>query len=273
MAKEAIKAYETIILERDGDLATLTLNRPEKLNATTDQMFIDIHDALRTLYADESLLVLIVTGAGRGFCAGADIGERQLSWAEDLRSKPRRVIPEYRVERNHDIQYLMRDLPQVAIASVNGPAIGFGNCLQVVCDLRIASDKATFGHQFVRMGLTPGIGSTWKLPRVVGLPKAAEMMFTGKIYNAQEAKEMGLVNWVVAHDKLQEETDKLARLIAGHPPIALRAAKLLLSYSMENDLPSQVLLERWAALTHETNDHLEAVKAFLEKRKPVFTGE
>jgi enoyl-CoA hydratase/carnithine racemase len=210
---------------------------------------------------------------GRAFCAGADIGERQLKWAEELRSKPRRVIPEYRPERNPDIQYLMRDLPQIAIASVNGPAIGFGNCLQVVCDLRIASDEATFGHQFVRMGLTPGIGSTWKLPRVVGLAKAAEMMFTAKIYNAKEAKEMGLVNWVVPHDKLQEETDKLAKLIAGHPPVALRAAKLLLSYTLENDLATQVLLERWAALTHETDDHLEAVKAFLEKRNPNFTGK
>lgn len=273
MPKETIKKYKTVTLEREDNVATLTLNRPEKLNATTGQMFVELHDALKTLYADESLLVLIVTGAGRAFCAGADIGQRQLQWAEELRSKPRRIIPEYRAERNPDIQYLMRDLPQVAIASVNGPAIGFGNCLQVVCDLRIASDKATFGHQFVRMGITPGIGSTWRLPRVIGLAKAAEMMFTGKIYNAQEAKEMGLVNWVVPHDTLQEETDKLARLIAGHPPIALRAAKLLLSYTMENALPNQVLLERWAALTHETEDHFEAIKAFLEKRNPMFTGK
>lgn len=262
--------YETILLQKNNRVATVTLNQPEKLNAASDQMIEEFVRCLEKIDADKSIQVVVLTGAGRAFCGGADIRERLIPWSERLVNNPQ-AFPEARIDDKAPM--IMRDMRQIIIGSINGPTMGWGNCMVTNCDIRIASDKATFACNLVRMALVPGWGSTYNLPRLMGFEKAYELALTGRTFPASEALEMGLVSKVVPHEQLYEVTYELANQIAEYPPIAVEWIKRLYRASLDNDFASQLLLERVARAAHQTEDALEAAKAFIEKRKPNFKGK
>jgi 2-(1,2-epoxy-1,2-dihydrophenyl)acetyl-CoA isomerase len=185
---------KTIILEKKEGIATITLNRPEKLNAWSTQMGEEFLEALNDIDSDSTIRVVVITGAGRAFCAGADVGEfdaaikEQLSPAQRVRNETKKDVLGCTVIRRMLVPF---------IASINGPAVGVGLTLPLACDIRIASDKAKMGAIFSRVGLIPEYGSTYNLPKIVGIAKACELVFTGKIIEADEAEKIGLVNQVV----------------------------------------------------------------------------
>lgn len=262
-------AYQHILYERRGRAALITLNRPEKLNAWTGVMEREFIDAVNRSAADDEIGAVVVTGAGRGFCAGADIG----GWSQDLAASNQRrpVSPNIAQEGSPEVPHaLTRGKP--AIAAINGPSIGIGLTMPLACDIRIASDQATFSARFVRIGLTPECGSTRYLPLVAGLPKALYLAMTGRIIDANEAKERRLVDRVVPHDKLMDEAMGLAEEIAANPSDAVWAAKRMLhENATEQNLRNVV--NREVHMIREMRrlpDHAEAVSAFMEKRQPKF---
>lgn len=266
--------YQTILLDKAEGIATLTLNRPERLNALNDQMAEELVDVLHVIDKDDEIRVLVITGAGRAFCSGADVRDRFMRLIEEAKKG------EGRVERlgvgrfAEEACMALQKLRPPVIASINGPAVGFGCTLALACDMRIASDEARLGLVFVRVGLTPEFGSTYFLPRLVGIAKACELVFTGKIIDATEAKEIGLVNQVVPAAQLKATTDELAKSIAEGPPLAIQLAKGGLHQGLSNDLSTQLQYETFAISTcRQTQDHEEGARAFLEKRKPVFQGK
>jgi 2-(1,2-epoxy-1,2-dihydrophenyl)acetyl-CoA isomerase len=261
--------YQTIQLELKDAIATITLNRPEKLNALNPQMRLELADAFRTIDRDEDARVLVITGAGRAFCAGADIKEgfqaglekRKSGQLQDVTRSFREVAP------------VLAGMDKPVIASVNGYAVGWGCTVTLVCDIRIASDAARFSVPFPRVGLSPEFGSTYFLSRIVGISKACELVFTGRMIDAAEAKEIGLVNQVVPADRLYQATYEMASQIASMPPLAMRVSKRGLYQGLNSDLITQLQFETFGNnYLRETKDFAEATGAFLEKRKPVFTG-
>ncbi|MCH8919823.1 MAG: enoyl-CoA hydratase/isomerase family protein [Chloroflexi bacterium] len=261
--------YEHILYEKKGRIAVVTLNRPKKLNAWTPLMEAEFIDAVNKTASDDDLSVLLVTGEGRGFCAGADIG----GWAQDIATRGERPPTSPLLARDGSPEVpiaLSRGKP--AIAAINGPAIGIGLTMPLACDIRIASDKATFSARFVKVGLTPECGSTRYLPAVAGLSNALFLALTGRIVDANEAGERGLVDRVVPHEKLMEEAMALAEEIAANPGDAVWAAKRMLhENAAEDDLRRVVTQEGFAIREmRRTPDHAEAVQAFMEKREPRF---
>ena len=254
--------------EQQGAVVTLTLNSPATRNVLTGNTAPqDFVDACARINADESVRAVVLTGAGPAFSAGGDLKDMQKLFA----LSPAQLREWYR----HGVQRLALAVYQLevpAICAVNGPAIGAGCDLTTMCDIRIASDKASFAESFVRVGLIPGDGGAWLLPRVVGKSMAAELSFTGRTIDAAEALRIGLVSRVVPHEQLLPEAKALAAQIAQNPGVALRLAKKLLREGERLDFPS--LLELSAslqALAHKTPQHVEAVNAFVEKRKPDFS--
>jgi enoyl-CoA hydratase/carnithine racemase len=263
---------EYVTYEQDGHVVTLTLNAPDKRNAISTFADCDaIVAAVHRVNRDRSVRAVILTGAGTAFCAGGDLkamrdrrGIIEGSHA-DLRENYRRGV--------QAMANALYDCDAPTIAAVNGPAIGLGLDVACMCDMRIASDKAAFAESFVKVGIVPGDGGAWLLPRVVGMSVACEMSFTGDLLNAQEAKEVRLVSRVVPHEELMDAARALAGRIAANPPEMVRMTKRLLREGQHTRLST--LLEMSAAfqaLAHSTEDHKEAVGAMLEKRKPVFTG-
>lgn len=263
-------SYQHITYETRGRIALVTLNRPEKLNAWTATMEREFIDAVHRTAADDSLSVLVVTGAGRGFCSGADIS----GWSADLAAHgdgapPR--SPLLNQEGSPEVPIaLSRGKP--AIAAINGPAVGIGLTMPLACDIRIASDRATFSARFVKVGLTPECGSTRYLPLVAGFANALYLALTGKIIDANEAKARGLVDRVVPHDKLLDEAFALAEEIVANPTNAVWAAKRLLhENAVEPNLRRVVTQEGFSIREmRRLPDHAEAVAAFMEKREPKF---
>jgi enoyl-CoA hydratase/carnithine racemase len=254
--------------EQQGAVVTLTLNAPATRNVLTGNTAPqDFVDACARINADESVRAVVLTGEGPAFSAGGDLKDMQKLFA----LSPAQLREWYR----HGVQRLAMAVYQLevpAVCAVNGPAIGAGCDLTTMCDIRIASDKASFAESFVRVGLIPGDGGAWLLPRVVGKSMAAELSFTGRTIDAQEALRIGLVSRVVPHEQLLPEAQALAARIAQNPGVALRLAKKLLRDGERLDFPS--LLELSAslqALAHKTPQHVEAVNAFVEKRKPDFS--
>jgi enoyl-CoA hydratase/carnithine racemase len=256
-------------LQIESAIATITLNRPEKLNAFAGTMRSDLVEALSTAGGDLAVRVVVVTGAGRAFCAGGDIDAMQ-----ELQS--RREILEFSklLSAGATVVTTIRELPQPVIASVNGVAAGAGLNLALACDLRLAADTATLGSTFVRIGLHPDWGGSYFLPRIVGTSRALEMMMTGRMVDSEEALRIGLVDRVVPSARLEEETWKLAREIAAGPPIAIRDIKRAVYEAMRNELRMQVRLETEHQIrAFLSDDSREGMAAFREKRPPEFKGE
>jgi len=263
---------DVILLEKNGPIATLTLNRPDILNPLGQAGDGEaVRAVCQEIEADTSIRCAILTGAGRAFSAGGDVkAMKERSGA--FGGSPYDVREGYR--RNiHLIVKSLYNLEVPLVAAVNGAAIGLGCDVACMADIRIASDKAKFGVTFLKLGLIPGDGGAWLMPRIVGASRAAELLFTGKVIDAATAAEWGLVSQTVAHDTLMEEAMALATDIAAQPPQTLRLAKTLLRHGkmasydtiMEMSAASQ-------ALMHHTEDHMEGVEAILEKRAPDFKG-
>jgi enoyl-CoA hydratase/carnithine racemase len=257
-------AYQHILVDHQEGIVTLTLNHPENLNAMTPDMGEEVTDLVRTLTQDRSARVLILTGAGRAFCAGGAIGNLQ-SRAAGASSEP---------PKNFYKRFLaIRQLEIPTIAAINGPAVGAGFCIALACDMRLAATNAKMGLNFVRLGIHPGMAGTYTTPRIVGLAKACEVIFTGRLYTGEEAFALGLVNRVVPLEKLMDETLALAREIAGNAPIAVRLAKKAL-YTGEADLLEAAIEveSEHQAYTWTTEDAKEGIAAMREKRPPKFRG-
>ena len=260
--------YEHILVSEGDGIVTITLNRPDKLNAFIGHMRRDLAEALEHAGSDRATRVVIVTGAGRAFCSGGDVafmGElmerRDSDEFERILGAGRRVISAIRM------------MTKPVIAAVNGPASGAGFNLALACDLRIASSNATFSQSFVKIGLHPDWGGTYFLPRLVSPNKACELFFLGDTIDATEALRLNIVNQVVAPEELEATTLQLAERLRAAPPIAVASAKQAVYMSGTSDLDEMLRYETEAQLRcFESDDGHEGVHAFFEKRDPRFTG-
>jgi len=261
--------YECLIYEVKDGIATLTLNRPDRLNALGGSLRDDLHAAVTRSAADPEVRVMVITGAGKGFCSGGDVkamGEAKAGQRE------RPLIEKIAPGRDRTL-LAMREAPQPIIAAVNGAAAGAGMNLALGCDIRIASTAARFTQAFVKRGLHPDWGGTYFLPRMVGTAKACEMIFTGDVIDAAEAERLGIVSRVVAPEELMPTAYELARRIAAGPPVAIRLAKRSIYANSELDLRAALQVETMAQnICFETEDATEGIRAFGEKRAPVFKG-
>ncbi|HEV3108852.1 MAG TPA: enoyl-CoA hydratase-related protein [Candidatus Binataceae bacterium] len=261
------KPYETLLVESRDGIAVVTLNRPEVLNAYNPKMGREIRAALRTLAGDAESRVVILTGAGRGFCSGADIS----------RPKDRTNQWNPNVIRGHEsdtaMSRMMTDYPKPIIAAINGVALGVGFSLTLPCDVRLASENARFGATYTRIGMVPELGSSFLLPRIVGFGKAMELVLTGRMIDAHEAHAIGLVNQLTPEGKVLEQALEMARMMLKSPPNALLLTKQALHHAAANGMLQATQFEGLAMqMCRNSSDHKEAIKAFREKREPRFTG-
>ena len=256
----------------DGRIATLTLNRDDVRNELTGtQLVDDIVETTEWINTDDSISVLILTGAGAAFSAGGNV-KHMLNREGSFGGSVYEVQKKYR-EGIQRVALALHKLEVPSIAAVNGPAIGAGFDLACMCDLRIASADAKMGETFVNLGIIPGDGGAWLLQRVVGYQRAAELTFTGRVFDAAEALAMGLVLSVAEPADLLARARELATRIAEKPPQALRLAKRLMKLSQRQELPDFLeLCAVFQGICHNTGDHIEAVAAFMEKRAPKFLG-
>ena len=263
---------DKILFEKEGNFAVLTLNQPETRNALTDLDLVEaVVESCEAANRDMDIRALIVTGAGPVFSSGGNI-KHMRDKIGTFKGNADEVRDNYRAGIQR-IPLAFHNLDVPSIAAVNGPAYGAGCDLTLMCDMRIASSTALFAENFVKVGIIPGDGGAWFLPRVVGLPRAMEMTLTGEPIDAAKAKDWGLVSRVVEPEELMNAAKDLARRIAANPPQALRWAKRLIREGEHLELDA--LLEIAGAFQgklHQTEDHMEAVTAILEKRKPVFKG-
>jgi 2-(1,2-epoxy-1,2-dihydrophenyl)acetyl-CoA isomerase len=257
---------ERVLVDVEDGVGTLTLNRPEKLNAFVGDMRDRIAEGLEALAGDDDVRVMVVTGRGRAFCAGADVGYLS-ELVEEQRIEEGRAL----VEAGRRVARTLVGCPKPVIAALNGPAAGGGANLALACDLRVASERASIGQTFNRIGLHPDWGGTYFLPRLVGRGVAAELIFTGRMVEAEEAREMGLFNRVVPHDAFRAEVAGLARALADKPARPLRLAKEALRRSLASDLDAMLDYEVKAQVEcFRSPEAREGVRAFLEKRDPDF---
>lgn len=253
---------------RDG-ITTITLNRPEKLNAFAGTMREDLLARLRAAEADAACRVVVITGAGRAFCSGGDV-----EFMRELQRDGNVAGMCKLLDAGRDIVTQIVDMTKPVIASLNGVAAGAGCNLALACDYRLASDEAKLGQTFVRIGLHPDWGGTWLLPRIVGRSRAMEMMMTGRMVDAAEALAIGLVDRVVPPAALDTESRALAAAIAAGPPLAIAGIKRALLLSAANDLRAQLELENEHQLrAFRSADAAEGMAAFFAKRAPRFRGQ
>jgi len=263
-------AQAPVILEGQQDgIATLVLNRPERLNALNNELAIAVNDALGRIAADQSFSVVIITGAGRAFCAGGDLAAmakgHQTGATQDL---------EQLLRAGMQMVLKMRTMPQPVVAAVNGAAAGAGMNLALAADIRIAAEEATFGQNFAKVGLFPDYGGTYFLPQLVGPAKAAELFYTGDMIDAKTALALGIVNQVVPAAQLEATVKALAQKIAHGPALAIRAVKRALFASGEKELAQALdneVKEQMRCFSSE--DCNEGIRAFFEKRPPNFQGK
>lgn len=262
--------YETISFTEKDQIATILLNRPERLNALNPTMIKELGIIVEDLKKDEQTRVVVITGAGRAFCAGGDV---KVQSAEIESNDPLSRIKRSFRPMNEVISGI-RNLRKPVIAAVNGVAVGAGLSLALACDMRIASTKARFGMVFVKTGLHPDTGATHLLSRLIGTARACELIFTGDIIGAEEADRIGLVNRVVESDRLESTVFELATKIAKRAPVPIQSAKGLIYKSLSMDLS---VISEWEMLAQmvcvQTKDHAEGLAAFFDKREPVFLGK
>jgi len=255
--------FETLLVERSEFMVTITLNRPEKKNALSVKMKEELKEFFSSMLLDPDARVVILTGGPECFCAGADLKELPETGLLD-RLQTRRDHPVHAIE----------NFSKPVIAAVAGPAYGGGLEIALACDLRIAATNARFALSEIKLGVLPQAGGTQRLPRIVGLANAKEMIYTGEPVNAERALAMGLVSRVVAPGKLLEEARALAARLAAQPPLALQMAKKAIDVGIRMDLDSALDFELAAAtILKETEDRKEGIAAFREKRKPKFKGK
>lgn len=253
-----------ILREKKDSVGIITINRPEVRNALNKEAWYQLREAFAAFDADDEVRVIIVTGAGdKAFIAGADLNMLKVRTSvETFNGKNQQIVT--------DIE--MTSKPTIAM--VNGFCLGGGLEVAMACDIRIASDDSKFGQTELNVGFLPGCGGTQRLPRLVGLSKAKELIFTGKLISAQEAEKIGLVNQVVPKSELLAETLKMAESIAAKSSIILKIAKAVVNRGYESDLASGLQAELLGqSLAFSTDDRMEGINAFLEKREPKFTGK
>lgn len=260
MANE--KEYSVVLYEVENKVAKITMNNPGKLNALDESLAVELTDALLRAGADENVKVIVLTGAGKAFCAGGDVShlnELDLEGTYNFVKTAQGAVDAF------------KSIEKPIIAAVNGYAIGAGLSLALLSDIVISSDKAVFGCAFVKLGLVPDMGLMYTLPRAVGLQKANELAMTGKNIKADEALRLGIVNTVVESEKLGEAVNEMAQLLASHPRRAMGSSKKLMSMAMNMTL--EQLLEAEAleqAVCTMSEDAKEGMDAFLNKRQPNF---
>lgn len=264
---------DAAILSKSGPIATITLNRPDILNPLGQDgdgsVFVEICQEIED---DQSIRCAIITGAGRAFSAGGDV-KAMKNRSGAFAGSPEQIRQGYR-KNIHRIVNSLYNLEVPMIAAVNGPAIGLGCDVSCMADIRIASERAKFGVTFLKLGLIPGDGGAWLLPRIIGGSRAAELLFTGKLIDAETASDWGLVSDVVSSEDLMDKSLALAEQIAQQPPQSLRLAKTLIRHGASASYST--IMEMSAAgqaVMHHTDDHIEGVNAILEKRSPDFEGK
>jgi enoyl-CoA hydratase/carnithine racemase len=257
-----------VLYEVKDHVAIITLNRPKAKNAFSIEMITLWNEYLKSARNDNNVRVIILTGKGDTFCSGGDIQEmaegKLQSW--DMKK--------FLWEGVHRIVLRLEDLDKPVISAINGAAMGAGMDMAIMCDIRICSDRARLAESYINIGVVPGDGGAYFLPRLAGISKALELLLTGDVINPDEALKLGIVNRVVPHDHLMDEAFVLAEKIAEKPPLAVRMIKRAVYQAQTSSLRSHLdYISSQLALLTETEDHIEAAKAFLEKRKPVFTGK
>lgn len=258
-----------LIVTREGAVATLRMNIPAKLNALSMTLTTDLIDALTAIREDPAVRAIVLTGEGRGFCAGADLSALREPYE---RGEPADLRPWLEEGYNRLIP-LVAEMPKPVIAAVNGPAAGAGLSLALACDIRIAAAGASFAMGFLRIGLVPDSGASHFLPRVVGWARALELAITGERVSAERAADIGLVNRVVPDEELEAEAARLAADLAALPTAAIGLTKKLFRDTADAPLYEVLRAEAAAQVTASaTEDHLEGVLAFLHKRPPSFSG-
>ncbi|MBI3761524.1 MAG: enoyl-CoA hydratase/isomerase family protein [Chloroflexi bacterium] len=258
--------FKTLLYDLTDGIATVTLNRPDALNAIDMEMRADLSALAEQLFFDDAVRVVIFTGAGRAFSAGGDISHFEQDW----------LTPKFRAHSRRLIKFFddLEALEKPVIAAINGPATGGGLELALACDVRLAAEEATLGFRENYIGLIPGIGGCARFARLVGVAKAKELIFAGTMISAQEAKEIGLVNRVVPGERLMDEAREYARLLLKRAPQALGLAKKILNIVANVDQTSGIVMEGLAqSILLKTEDHHEGLRAFREKDKPKFEGK
>lgn len=257
--------FENILIEKEDNIAILSFNRPKVLNALDSEVLCELDKAIDNIKNDDDIYVLIITGKGKAFVAGADISEMK-----DKTPEEGRIFGDLGSKVFRKIELMEKPV----IAAVNGFALGGGCELAMSCDIRMASDKAKFGQPEVGLGITPGFAGTQRLSRLVGVAKAKELIFTGNVINSEEAYKIGLVNHVVKLDELMKETLKIANKIASNGQIAVKYSKSAINRGVEVDFDSGNEIEKMLfGLSFATEDQKEGMEAFLEKRKPKFKNK
>jgi enoyl-CoA hydratase/carnithine racemase len=267
----------SVILDANHEhgFATITLNRPQRLNSLSNDLLHSLADSLEEVGSDDSIRAVILTGAGRAFCAGADTDE-MAGGTTDGPHRPGPGGPEalrrgFKLARK--VVLGIYEMEKPVIAAINGPAVGAGFDLACACDIRIASESARFMAAYVHVGLFPGYGGTWLYPRLFGTARAAELMYTGDYMEVDEAQRLGFVNKVVPAGELTATAEKMARKIAAGPPIAIRLAKTMMRRGMSMDLETSLEMSAAGeAITLSSDDHLEGMDALRQKRRPEFKG-
>lgn len=259
---------EELVFGVEDGIATIRLNRPDKFNAFTPEMLTSWADALRFCKDSSEVNVIVLTGTGKGFCSGGDVGNMKNRSEQSAYSR-RQFLTDF----VHPIALLLDQIDKPMIVAVNGVATGAGMDMALMGDMRIAARSARFAETYIKVGLFAGDGGSWYLPRLVGQAKALELLWTGEFVDAEEALRLGLVNKVVDDDQLMSATYAMARQIADQPPIAIRMMKRAVRQSAAIDIRTHLeMAASHMAAMYSTEDHKEAASAFLEKRTPVFKG-